>query len=144
MMELYVRYDDGKFELPPSLEPSRLKDARVKVVVTVAKGPHESLSHEAQNELREKILAGNPSELKLKIEHQPESRIDIAPVALAKTAEQKLRAYWEMKGAPPTDRQDGCWASSAKSRPPSLPSRPAGRSKRNIRNEDVARWRESC
>ena len=70
MMELHVRYEDGKFELPPSLEPSRLKDARVKVVVTVAKGPHESLSHEAQNELREKILAGNPSEVADQLERQ--------------------------------------------------------------------------
>lgn len=107
MMELHVRYEDGKFVLPRSLEePSRLKDARVKVVVTVAKGLHESLSREVQAELREKLLAGDPSELKLKIEHQSESGTDVAPVSLARTAEDKLKAYWEMRGAPPESQQE--------------------------------------
>ena len=94
--------------LPQSLEkePSRLKDARVKVVVTVATGLHESLSHEAQDELREKLLAGNPSELKLKIEHHSESGREIAPVSLAKTAEDKLKAYWEIRGAPSEDQKE--------------------------------------
>jgi hypothetical protein len=27
-------------------------------------------------------------------------------LSLAKTAEQKLRTYWEMKGGPPADRQE--------------------------------------
>lgn len=47
MMELHVRYEDGEFHIPPGSEPSQLKDARVKVVVTVGKGLHESLSREA-------------------------------------------------------------------------------------------------
>jgi DNA repair exonuclease SbcCD nuclease subunit len=107
MMELHVRYEDGKFALPKSLEeqPSRLKDARVKVVVTVAKGLHESLNREAQDQLREKLLAGDPSELKLKIEHQSESGGEIAPVSLAKTAEDKLKAYWEIRGTPSEDQK---------------------------------------
>src|SRR6266516_621129 len=104
MLEVHVRYEDGEFQLPSSLEPSRLKDARVKVGVTVWKGWHESFGREAQDDLRERLLAGNPSELKLKIEHHQETGVDVAPVSLAKTAEQKLRAYWEMKGAPPTDQ----------------------------------------
>ena len=106
MMELHVRYEDGEFQLPPSLEPSRLKNARVKVVVTVGKGLHQSLSREAQDELREKLLAGNPSELKLKIERHQETGVDVAPLSLAQTTDQKLRAYWEMKGAPPRDQQE--------------------------------------
>ena len=106
MMELHVRYEDGEFQLPKGMESSRLKDARVKVVVTVGKGLHESLSREAQGELREMLLAGNPSELKLKIERDQETGADVAPLILAKTAEQKLRAYWEMKSGPPADRQE--------------------------------------
>ena len=106
MMELHVRYEDGKFVLPPSLELSRLKGARLKVVVTVAKGLHESLNRGAQDELRETLLAGDPSELKLKIERQPEWGVEVAPVSLARTAEDKLRAYWEMKGAPPMNQQE--------------------------------------
>jgi len=108
MMELHVRYEDGKFVLPRSLEeqPSRLKDARVKVVVTVAKGLQGSLSREAQDELREKLLAGDPSDLKLKIEHPSESGREIAPVSLAKTAEDKLKAYWEIRGAPSEDQKE--------------------------------------
>jgi len=106
MMELHVKYEDGKFQLPPGSESSQLKDARVKVVVTVGKGLHESLSRKAQDELREMLLAGNPSELKLKIERPQETGTDVAPLSMAKTAEQKLRAYWEMKGRPPADRQE--------------------------------------
>jgi len=106
MMEFHVRYEDGEFQLPPTLEASRLKDARVKVVVTVGDGLHDSLSREAQDDLRERFLAGNPSDLKLKIEHRQETGMDIAPVSLAKTAEQKLRAYWGMKGAPSADLQE--------------------------------------
>jgi hypothetical protein len=93
MMEFHVRYQDGEFQLPPTLEPSRLKDARVKVVVTVGKGLHDSLSREAQDDLRGRFLAGNPSDLRLKIEHRQETGMDIAPVSLAKTAEQKLQAF---------------------------------------------------
>jgi DNA repair exonuclease SbcCD nuclease subunit len=106
MMELHVRYEDGEFQLPTGLESSRLKDARVKVVVTVGKGLHESLSREAQDKLREMLLAGNPSELRLKIERPQETGGDVALLSLAKTAEQKLRAYWEMKSGPPADRQE--------------------------------------
>ena len=106
MMELHVRYEDGEFVLPQSLETSRLKGARVKVVVTVAKGLHESLSRRAQDELREKLIAGDPSELKVKIERQPVSGVEAAPVSRARTVEDKLRAYWEMKGAPPVNQQE--------------------------------------
>jgi len=51
---------DLRTMFPESLEkePSRLKDTRVKVVVTMATGLRESSSREAQDELREKLLAG--------------------------------------------------------------------------------------
>jgi len=105
MMELQVRYEDGEFHLPSELDPTRLENSRVKVVVTVAKGVHHSLSRGAQNDLKSKLLAANPAELKLKIEHDPETEIQVAPVSVAKTAETKLRAYWELKGAPSQERQ---------------------------------------
>jgi hypothetical protein len=106
MMELHVRYQDGQFVLPRGLEISNLADMRVKVVVTVARGLHQSLSRDRQDELRDKLLAGAPAELKVKIEHEPEHEANVAPVSLAKKAEAKLRAYWQTKGAPPPEQQE--------------------------------------
>jgi hypothetical protein len=78
----------------------------VKLVVTVAKGLHESLSREEQASLREQLLKAKPAELKVKIEHEPEGLTESAPLSLAKTAEDKLRAYWALKGEPPVERQE--------------------------------------
>ncbi len=88
------------------VDPSRLKDSRVKVVVTVGNGIHEALSREEQAKLRERLLAANPSELKVKIEHEAEMATDTAPLSVAKGAEEKLRAYWELKGSPAPDQQE--------------------------------------
>ena len=105
MVELQAVYEGGefRFRIPP--DPARLKDARVKVVVTVAKGLHESLGREEQETLKEQLLEANPAELKVKIEHQSEEPTETAAVSLAKTAEDKLRAYWALKGAPPVDQE---------------------------------------
>lgn len=106
MVELHALFENGEFRFSEPVDPSRLKDARVKVVVTVGKGIHEALGREEQEELRERLLAGNPAELKVKIEHEAETAIETAPLSLAKSAEEKLRAYWELKGAPPADQQE--------------------------------------
>jgi len=106
MVELQAVYENGEFHFKNAPDPARLNDARVKLVVTVAKGLHASLSREEQAKLREQLLKAQPAELKLKIEHEPESSIEIAPLSLAKTAEDKLRAYWALKGDPPVERQD--------------------------------------
>ncbi len=105
LTELRVRYEDGKFRLPDGLDLSRLKDSRVRVFVKVANGQHGSLHRDEQDRLRDMLLAADPAEIKLKIEHEPEAVGDVAPISLAKTATEKLRAYWEMKGAPPVDLQ---------------------------------------
>src|SRR5439155_16129264 len=104
--ELSAIYEDGDFHFVSPVNPSRLKDARVKVVVRVAQGLHEARSRVEQERLRERLLEANPSELKVKIEHEPESAIPTAPLSLAKTAEEKLRAYWDLKGAPPMEQQE--------------------------------------
>ena len=82
-----------------------LKDARVKVVVRVPKGPG-LLSREEQENLREKLLAASPAELKVKIEHDPDLSTEPGAITTARSAEEKLRAYWAMKGAPPPERQE--------------------------------------
>src|SRR5437867_10160622 len=105
MVELHAVYEDGHLHLPERLDLVRLKDARVKVVVRVPKGPG-LLSREEQEDLREKLLAANPAELKVKIEHDPDIPTEPAPLANARSAEEKLRAYWAMKGAPPPERQE--------------------------------------
>jgi hypothetical protein len=64
------------------------------------------LSREQQDNLREKLLAANPAELKVKIEHDADLLAEPAPIAAAHSAEEKLRAYWAMKGTPPADRQE--------------------------------------
>jgi len=106
MVELNAIYENGDFHFDSPVNQSRLKDARVKVVVRVAQGLHEALSRDEQERLRECLLEANPAELKVKIEHEPESAIQTAPLSLAKTAEEKLRAYWKLKGAPPVEQQE--------------------------------------
>ena len=83
-----------------------LKDSQLKVVVTVPNGPDRLLSREQQDNLREKLLAANPAELKVKIEHDADLASEPAPIAAARSAEEKLRACWAMKGTPPADRQE--------------------------------------
>ncbi len=105
MVELHAVYENGEFRFSEPVDPSRLKDSRVKVVVTVGKGIHEALSREEQEDLREHLLAANPAELKVKIEHEAETTTDTARLSGAKSAEEKLRAYWALKGAPPVEQQ---------------------------------------
>jgi len=106
MVELHAVYEDGELRLPDNLDLVTLEDSRVKVVVTVPNGPHRLLSREQQESLREKLLAANPAELKVKIEHDADLPSEPAPIAAARSAEEKLRAYWAMKGSPPPDRQE--------------------------------------
>ncbi len=106
MIELHAVYEDGELRLPDNLDPLTLKDSRVKVVVTVPNGPDHFLSRDQQENLREKLLAANPAELKVKIEHDADIPAEPAPIAAAHSAEEKLRAYWAMKGTPPADRQE--------------------------------------
>ena len=106
MVELHAVYEDGELRLPDNLDLLTLKDSRVKVVVTVPNGPDHLLSREQQDNLREKLLAAYPAELKVKIEHDAEILAEPAPIAAARSAEEKLRAYWAMKGTPPPDRQE--------------------------------------
>jgi DNA repair exonuclease SbcCD nuclease subunit len=106
MVEIHATYENGDLRLPNSLDPVTLKDSRVKVVVTVPNGPDHLLSREQQDNLREKLLAANPAELKVKIEHDADIPAEPAPIAAAHSAEEKLRAYWTMKGAPPAERQE--------------------------------------
>jgi DNA repair exonuclease SbcCD nuclease subunit len=105
MVELQAVYENGEFHfsIPPCAE--RLRDARVKLVVTVAKGLHESLSREEQESLKEHLLEANPAELKVKIEHEPETALETAPLSVARSAEDKLRAYWALKGAPSAEQE---------------------------------------
>ncbi len=106
MVELHAVYEDGELRLPDNLDLFTLKDSRVKVVVTVPSGPDQLLSREQQEDLREKLLAACPAELKVKIEHDADLPPEPAPIAAARSAEEKLRAYWTMKGTPPADRQE--------------------------------------
>jgi DNA repair exonuclease SbcCD nuclease subunit len=106
MVELHAVYEDDELRLPDDLDLVTLKDSRVKVVVTVPNGPDHLLSREQQENLREKLLAANPAELKVKIEHDANLPAEPAPIPAARCAEEKLRAYWAMKGTPPVDRQE--------------------------------------
>jgi len=106
MVEVHAVCRDGELQLPEHLDLLTLKDSRVKVVVTVSNGPDHLLSREQQDKLREKLLAACPVELKVKIEHDADLPSEPAPIAAARSAEEKLRAYWAMKGAPPADRQE--------------------------------------
>ena len=105
MVELQAVYENGDFHFATPLDPSRLRDARVKVVVSIPKGLQVSLGREDQERLRERLLEANPAELKLKIEREPETEADTTSLSSARTAEDKLRAYWVLKGAPPVDQQ---------------------------------------
>jgi DNA repair exonuclease SbcCD nuclease subunit len=106
MIELHAVYEDGELRLPENLDLVTLKDSRVKLVVTVPNGPDHLLSREQQENLRGKLLAANPAELKVKIEHDADLPSEPTPIAAAHSAEEKLRAYWAMKGFPPADRQE--------------------------------------
>ena len=106
MVELHAVYENGELRLPDNLDSLTLKNSRVKVVVTVPNGPDHVLSRDQQENLREKLLAANPAELKVKIEHDADLPAEPAPIASARSAEEKLRAYWTMKGSPPADRQE--------------------------------------
>lgn len=106
MVELQAVYENGEFQFKNPPDPARLNDARVKLVVTVAKGLHGSLSREKQAKLREELLKAQPAELKVKIEHEPEGATETAQLSRAKTAEDKLRAFWALKGEPPVHRQE--------------------------------------
>lgn len=106
MVELHASYEDGKLHLPDNLDLATLKDSRVKLVVTVPNGPDHGLTRDQQENLREKLIAANPSELKVKIEHDADLASEPAPIVAAHSAEEKLRAYWTMKGFPPVDRQE--------------------------------------
>jgi DNA repair exonuclease SbcCD nuclease subunit len=106
MVELHAVYENGELQLPDNLDLLTLKDSRVKVVVTVPNGPKYLLTREQQENFREKLLAVSPAELKVKIEHDADLPPEPAPIAAARSAEEKLRAYWAIKGAPPADRQE--------------------------------------
>ena len=56
MLQVHARYENGKLQLPKSLSPERLKDSRVKVIVTVAKGAHQRFGRDEQDNLREQLL----------------------------------------------------------------------------------------
>jgi len=105
MVELQAVYENGDFHFKTQPDPSRLRDARVKVVVSISKGQHISLGRVEQDRLRERLLEANPAELKVKIEREPETEGETTPLSVARTAEDKLRAYWVLKGAPPIDQQ---------------------------------------
>ena len=106
MVELQAVYENGELRLPNDLDPVALKDSRVKLVVRVPNGPDRLLSREQQENLKEKLLAAGPAELKVKIEHDTEVAPEPSPISSARSAEEKLRAYWGMKGLPPADRQE--------------------------------------
>lgn len=106
MVEVHAVYQDGELRLPEHLDLLTLKDSRVKVVVTAPNGPDGVLTREQQENLRAKLLAVGPAELKVKIEHDADLPAEPAPITSARTAEDKLRAYWAMKGTPPADRQE--------------------------------------
>lgn len=105
MVELRAIYQDGALQLPDNVDINDLRDARVKVVVRVPKGPDCRLSHMQQENLRERLLTFRPAELKVKTEHDPDVPAEPAPIAAARSAEEKLRAYWALKGIPTEDRQ---------------------------------------
>jgi hypothetical protein len=106
MVEVHATYENGDLRLPEHLDLLTLKNSRVKVVVRVPHGPDHLLSREQQENLRNQLLAATPAELKVKIEHDADLSAEPAPIAIARSAEEKLRAYWTMKGAPPADRQE--------------------------------------
>jgi DNA repair exonuclease SbcCD nuclease subunit len=105
LTELQVRYEDGEFHLPTGFDRASLKDSRVKVIVTVAQHTVQSLSRDEQNRLRDMLFDAKPAELKMKIEHEPEAAQAEPGVSSARSAAEKLRAYWEIRKAPPAEQQ---------------------------------------
>lgn len=105
MVQIHVRYENGELQLPATVSTETLKDSRVKVVVTVAKGALQKFGREAQEDLREKLLAAGPAELKLKVEREMVAEELALPVSQAHSAEAKLRAYWDQKGAPAAEQE---------------------------------------
>jgi hypothetical protein len=76
------------------------------LIYIVPNGPDRLLSREQQENLREKLFGASPAELKVKIEHDADFPAEPAPIAAARSAEEKIRAHWAMKGSPPVDRQE--------------------------------------
>jgi DNA repair exonuclease SbcCD nuclease subunit len=105
LTELKVRYEDGEFHLPTGFDRATLKDSRVKVIVTVAQHTVQSLCRDEQNRLRDMLFVAKPAELKMKIEHEPEAAKAEPGVSSARSAAEKLRAYWEIRKAPPAEQQ---------------------------------------
>ena len=93
MVQLQAVYENGDFHFRTPPDPSRLRDARVKVVVSMPNGLHVSLGREEKERLRERLLEANPAELKVKIEREPETEAETKSVSVARTAEDKLCAY---------------------------------------------------
>jgi hypothetical protein len=106
MIELHAVYEKGELRLPDDWNPLALKDSRVKVVVRVPNGPDRLLTREQQESLRGKLLAASPAELKIKIEHDADVPTAPEPIVVARSVEEKLRAYWALKGFPSPDRQE--------------------------------------
>jgi DNA repair exonuclease SbcCD nuclease subunit len=106
MIELHAVFENGELQLPANLDPATLKGSRVKVVVKVPNGPDSLMSREHQENLREKLLAASPAELKVKIERDTDVAKESAPISAAHSAEEKLRAYWTVKGLPSPEIQE--------------------------------------
>jgi len=106
MRVLEAKYEDGEFRFAAPVNPGELKEARVKVVITVPSELHSALSREEQERLKAQLLAASPAELKIKIEHETEEAADAAPLSQAKAAGEKLRAYWALKEAPEAGFQE--------------------------------------
>ncbi len=105
MIELHAVYEAGEYRFASPVDVDRLKGSRVKVVVRVPSELHSTLSREEQDRLKEQLLAANPAELKLKIEHDTEEAVGAVALSVAKAAEDKLKAYWSLKGLPPAEMQ---------------------------------------
>lgn len=106
MTVLKARYENGDFRFATPPDPEQLKDARVKVVVTVPSELHSALSRDEQERLKAQLLAASPGELKVKIEHETEEAVDTSPLTQARSAADKLRAYWALRGEPEAALQE--------------------------------------
>jgi DNA repair exonuclease SbcCD nuclease subunit len=106
MTVLKARYENGEFRFATPPDPEQLKDARVKVVVTVPSELHSALSRDEQERLKAQLLAATPGELKVKIERETEEPVDTAPLTQARSAAEKLRAYWAIRGEPEATIQE--------------------------------------
>jgi DNA repair exonuclease SbcCD nuclease subunit len=62
MVERQAVFEGGEFHFNHLPDRARLRDARVKLVVTVAKGLHESLGREEQERLKERLIEASPAE----------------------------------------------------------------------------------